>query len=124
MNLRDEHSFEKIAVLENIIEAQYEWPGSGITGLFDGIETKGLSHRLTIECPENVEIAIRVGMFDENYPDHAHSYRRGNHVILLFSAPEKGSFMATVSARYVGREHWERAYSFILVEDTGKGPEV
>lgn len=109
---------------ENIIEAHYQWPDSGITGLFDGIMTKGRSHRLTIECPENVEIDFRVGTFGDTYPNHAHSYRRGKHVILLFSAPDKGSFMATVLARFIGQDEWERAYSFILVEETGKEPEV
>ena len=109
---------------ENIVDTHFTRPNSKITGIYDGINAKGLLCRLTIECPEDVEVSIKVGDFDTEYPEHATFYRRGKHIIFLFSAPEIGTFMTTISARYKEQERWDRVYTFILVEEDKKSPEV
>jgi hypothetical protein len=91
---------------ETIVQAEYKWSGSVITGLFDGIETNGMIRRLSIECPQDIDIRIDIGGFGYSYERHAFHYRRGKHVIFLFSAPYKGEFLETISARYSGQDRW------------------
>ncbi len=109
-----------------VVEAKYNWGGGGssIAGTFDGIKTNGAAHTLAIECPADVELTMRVGNPGFEGDGRIAVKRSGTRVLISFSASEKGSLMATVSARYAGSDAWEGVYSFMLMEERGAGPRV
>lgn len=81
--------------------------------------------KIELNCPPDVALyAKMVDTKGKYYTERAFSYREGDKVICLFSAPGTGTFSAYISGRFLSPrdKYAQKLYTFEIVSRSGSGP--
>jgi hypothetical protein len=92
-------------------------PHLSIVILMDGIETRGQARALALKVPEKVEVRLMVGDDLSQREMYVTREKQGSIVLLHFFAPGKGTYRASIEARYSGTQTWENVYTFMIIEN-------